>query len=67
MCKKCMTICGGLFLVLGVLFLLRDLNVWDFWNIQWYTAILIVVGVAHIASSKCPDCEAARGGRMPKK
>jgi len=67
MCKKCMTICGGLFLVLGVLFLLRDLGKWNFWNIQWYTAILIVVGVGHIASSKCPDCEMARTGKMGKK
>ncbi len=67
MCKKCMIICGGLFLALGVLFLLKDLNIWNFWNIQWYTAILIVVGVGHIASGKCPDCETARAGKMPKK
>ena len=63
MCKKCMTICGGLLLVLGVLFLLRDLNIWNFWNISWYTAVLIVGGVAHIGSSKCPDCQAMREGK----
>ena len=58
-----MTICGALFLVLGVLFLLQDLGKWDFWNISWYTAVLIVVGVAHVASSKCADCEAVRKGK----
>ena len=62
-CKKCMVVCGAIFLVLGVLFLLRDLGKWDFWNIQWWTALFIAMGVGHLASSKCPECEVARSGR----
>lgn len=59
---------GGIsFLVLGVLFLLQDLEVWNFWGISWYSALFVVVGIAHLGSSKCPDCEAVRTGRMGKK
>ena len=42
---------GWLVLVLGVLFLLRDWNVWDFWNIQWWTAAFVLVGLAGLC--KC--------------
>jgi len=56
--------CGGIiFLVLGILFLLRDLNIWDFWNIQWWTALFLLAGVVHICMSKCPDCTAMRTGK----
>jgi len=58
-----MKIGGAMFLVLGILFLLRDLAIWDFWNIQWWTALFLVVGVTHYAMSKCPDCEAMRSGK----
>ena len=55
---------GGVsFLVLGVLFLLKDLNKWNFWGISWYTALFIVVGIGHLGASKCKDCEAARTGK----
>ena len=67
MCKKCTMICGVLFLALGVLFLLVDLGYWDFWGINWWTAVLLVGGVAGLASSKCPDCQAVRTGGMAKK
>lgn len=69
-CKKCMTIGGAVFLVLGLLYLLADLKLiegWNFWNIQWYTALFLAVGAGHLASSKCPDCEVARTGKMGKK
>jgi hypothetical protein len=56
-----MSISGGLFLVLGVLFLLQDINIWNFWNISWYTGVLVVLGTTCLASSKCAECEAARG------
>jgi hypothetical protein len=36
---------GLLFLALGVLFLLRDLNVWNFWNISWFTVAFLVGGL----------------------
>ena len=62
-----MMIGGVAFLVLGLLFLMKDLGTWDVWGVSWYTALFIVVGVGHLASSKCPDCEAARTGKMSKK
>ena len=59
---------GGVsLLVLGVIFLLKDLGTWDFWGISWWTALFVVVGVGQIGSSKCPNCEAVRTGRMSKK
>ena len=44
--------------IIGVVFLLGDLGIWNFWNIQWYTAAFIVFGVVKLCSSCCPDCNA---------
>jgi len=57
-CKKCCQVCGILLLILGILFLLQDLEIWNFWNINWYTALFILVGVGKLAMSKCPECQA---------
>lgn len=65
-CNKCIKIGGAVFLALGILFLLRDLGVWGFWNIQWWTALLIAVGVGHLASANCADCQAVRMGGKKK-
>jgi hypothetical protein len=51
-------ISGVVFLILGALFLLVDLGVWDFWNIQWWSALFIFVGVGALAKRSCPDCMA---------
>ena len=59
-CRKCMTVTGVAFLVLGLIFLLVDLEMWDFFGIQWWTALLIYLGVASLAMSKCPDCQAMK-------
>jgi hypothetical protein len=32
-------------LVVGILFLLRDLNVWNFFNIQWFTVLFVLFGL----------------------
>ncbi|MBS3102595.1 hypothetical protein J4458_04040 [Candidatus Woesearchaeota archaeon] len=66
-CKKCTSMCGVLLLALGVVFLLRDVGIWDFWNIQGWTALFLLVGVAALGSSKCPDCQAMKGAVMSKK
>ena len=63
MCNKCMKICSSMFLVLGIVFLLRDLNIWDFWNIEWWTALFLVAGIGGLASAGCPDCQAVRKGK----
>ena len=62
-CNNCLKVSGAIFVVLGVLFLLRDLAIWEFWNISWWTALFIVVGVGSFASSKCPECTAIRTGK----
>ncbi|MEK6835914.1 MAG: hypothetical protein AABX55_02730, partial [Nanoarchaeota archaeon] len=43
-------------LVVGVLFLLRDfgwLGGWDFWGVQWWTAVFLLVGLGVLC--KCCD------------
>lgn len=42
----CPTWFGVLVLVVGVLFLLRDFAVWNFWNIQAWTAVFVLLGLA---------------------
>ena len=56
-CSKCKMICGVLMLLAGVLFLLRDLGMWDFWNIQWWTVVFLLMGVGALAQKSCPDCQ----------
>ena len=58
-----MTIGGISILVLGVLFLLRDINIWNFWNIQWWTALFVVVGIGQLGSANCKNCQAMRMGK----
>ena len=63
MCNKCMKIGGAIFLVLGIVFIMKDMGKWDFWGINWWSAVLLVYGLVHIASSMCKDCEAVRKGK----
>jgi uncharacterized membrane protein len=55
-----MQVCGWLFLIFGVILLLQNLNVWNFWNIQWYTVLFVLMGVGGIASAGCKACQTAR-------
>ncbi|MFH1401304.1 MAG: hypothetical protein ABIH41_07345 [Nanoarchaeota archaeon] len=48
---------GGLVLIVGVLFLLRDLTVWNFWNIQWWTAAFLIAGLGALGASCCKMCQ----------
>ena len=56
MCKKCSMAAGAMFLVLGVAYLLQDLGMWNFWGINWWTALFLLMGIGHMCASKCPDC-----------
>lgn len=56
MCNKCSVVSGLIFLVLGVLFLLVDLKYWDFWGVQWWTALFLWMGLVHVCKTKCADC-----------
>jgi hypothetical protein len=60
MCNKCYLIGGILLLVIGVLFLLQDLGVWNFWDLNWWSVLIILCGVTALASSGCKDCQALR-------
>ncbi len=62
-CKKCMKIGGVMFLALGIAFLGVDQKWWGFWNISWWTAVFIVMGVAKLAMTSCPDCMATMPGK----
>lgn len=59
-CNKCYKVSGVIFLLLGLAYLAVDLNWWDFWNIQWWTALFLVWGIGSVASSTCKDCQALR-------
>jgi len=65
-CKKCQGICGAGFLVAGILFLLQDMQVWNFWNISWYTFLFIWLGIGGLAMKSCPECQAIITGKGKK-
>lgn len=46
-----------LLLALGAAFLLVDLGVWDFWGVQWWTAVLLYFGLGKLAKSNCKACK----------
>ena len=60
MAKETCTICGAgvckicslVVLVAGILFLLQDLAVWGFWNISWYTVVLVLIGLGGLIGKK---------------
>lgn len=64
-CGKCTKLTGIIFLVVGILFLLKDFNVWSFWGISWWAALFVIVGIVTIAQAGCKDCQAICG--MSKK
>lgn len=57
--------CAYTLTALGILFLLRDLGVWDFWNIQWWTALILLAGLCGLGSKGC--CGSCCEEEMPKK
>jgi len=65
-CEKCRGLCGILILLLGIAFLLVDLGMWSFWNVSWYTAIFLVIGLGSLASKSCPNCQAESTGKKKK-
>ncbi len=62
-CKKCQTMGGLFFLIAGILFLLRDLAVWGFWGIQWWTILFLLWGIGSLGMASCPECQAVIRGR----
>ena len=64
-CAKCNKATAVLLLVIGIVFLLVDVGVWDFWGLQWWTIGFLLMGVTGLAMSGCPDCRALYD--VPKK
>jgi len=58
-CNKCLKMHGGLLLVFGILFLIRDLTGWGFWGINWWTIAFILAGLAAGCTAGCPMCRGA--------
>jgi len=40
-------------LLVGILFLLKDLNYWSFWNLNWWTVGFLMLGLKKVAGCKC--------------
>jgi len=66
-CRKCSSISGWLLLIAGVLFLLKDIGVADWWNISWWSIVLLLAGIGHIGMSHCHDCQEMHGMKGGKK
>ena len=43
-CKGCAVVA----IVVGVLFLLQDLAIWDFWGLSWYTVGFLIIGLGSL-------------------
>ncbi|MBT4823847.1 hypothetical protein HN695_00590 [Candidatus Woesearchaeota archaeon] len=63
-CKK---FCGLLVLLVGVLFLLQDLAIWNFWNLNWYTVAFLLLGFAHLGKAHCKECCTTEKPKKKKK
>lgn len=50
-------------LAAGILFLLKDLGIWTFWNINWWTVLFVLMGVGTIGWAHCTDCQMLSKGR----
>lgn len=48
LCKGCSIIA----LIAGLLFLLQDLGIWNFWNISWYTVGFLLLGGVYLLVPK---------------
>ena len=56
-------ISASLFLLLGIIYLIVDLSSWTFWNINWWTAVLLVIGVSHVAMAHGHCCDDKSNGK----
>ncbi|MFH1174284.1 MAG: hypothetical protein V1725_04070 [archaeon] len=56
-CEKCSKMGGLLFFLFGIIFLLQNLNVWNFWGIQWYTVLFVLMGLGMICMASCKECQ----------
>ncbi|MFH1972295.1 MAG: hypothetical protein ABIJ18_02340 [archaeon] len=57
LCKKCAMMVAALTLLVGLAFLCVDLGFWAFWNINWWTAALGILGFALLLQANCKACQ----------
>ena len=57
LCEKCLMGEGVVLLIIGISFLLRDLGIWTFWNVQWWTVGFLLLGATALLLKGCPNCE----------
>jgi hypothetical protein len=55
-CGKCSKVSAGLFLLVGLLLLGKDFGQDFTFGIQWYTFVLVLIGVIGLAKSHCKVC-----------
>lgn len=55
-CSKCLSTASGLFLIFGIVFLVKNLTSWNFWGIEWYTVFFIVLGMSLGSWQRCASC-----------
>ena len=60
-------ISASLFLLLGIIYLIVDLSSWTFWDINWWTAVLLVIGVSHCAMAHSGCCDDSSNGKKKGK
>jgi hypothetical protein len=53
----CTVIAGTVVLGLGVIFVLRDWGVWTFWNIQPWSVVFLLAGLALLFGNCCNSCK----------
>jgi hypothetical protein len=58
MCGKCSRFMGVLVLLVGIMFLLQDRGIWNFFGLSWYTVAFVLAGAATLGKSGCRDCMA---------
>jgi hypothetical protein len=52
MAKKCKGWIGWLILIVGILFLLVDFGIWNFFGISWYSAAFVLIGLGGLFHHK---------------
>ena len=57
LCKKCMALSGVFWAIFGILFLLKDLNVWNYGGINWWSIAFLLFGLNLLMARFCPKCQ----------
>lgn len=56
MCKKCGLLAALILLLIGIGFLLKDWEVWNFWSLSWWTVLFLFMGLVKLCKHGCKEC-----------